>query len=73
MLIVSFLIFAAGLIPGAAGGFWFGYKHINEVIKKSFEQKLATLKAEIIAIEQTADRRIVVEIHKVTNRIKTLL
>lgn len=60
---------AAGLVPGIA----IGYRLVNKSIKDSFEKKLAVLKAEVEAIEVAADRRIVVEIHKVTNRIKSLL
>ena len=73
------VVFFTGLAVGLLVGFLAGYQFVSKSIsglkeaKSAFEKKFADIKAEVEAIEQTADRRIVPAIHKVTARIRGLL
>lgn len=69
------IINAAFFLAGVVSCLVFHYLHSNK-LRKSHNIKAAqidSIRAEIDAVEKTADRRIVVEIYKITNRMKALL
>lgn len=72
------------LVVGLAAGFAAGYQFVNKSVKNALEKRIAAIQldianklvavhAEIDAVEQTADRRLVPAIHKVTARIREAL
>ena len=70
---MHYIVFFAGLILGLGAGFFFGKVFVDKSIEEKFQNKLAEIEAEVTAIEQQADRRIVPAIHAVTKRVRGLL